>query len=125
MADAQESAPKTNKEIKITMMKCICCGKNLENAHGISGVYDGVVWSSSGNYGSKLIDCSGSDYYVDQFILAICDDCVEKKADLILAVKDPNVKISLEIKGSLKDAIEYQKEIDHAAVDSTEKSSQK
>ncbi len=54
-------------------MKCICCGKEIlplyENKYNMWN--GGIVEKISAGY--------GSDYDGEQFIIAICDECVKIK----------------------------------------------
>lgn len=76
---------------------CICCDKKLTvDRHGTANaqqypcVSDGVVFRSSGQYGSTVLDCGvgipeGWEYEVQ---IIVCDECMIKKASIINAMKN-------------------------------------
>lgn len=63
-----------------TSFKCICCGKEIKKLDGLEndkpweGMWDdGIVERISAGYGSLLDG--------DMYVLAICDKCVDQKAE--------------------------------------------
>jgi hypothetical protein len=72
---------------------CLLCGQKLEGELGldkfgevITPLYGGVVWRTTGNYGSAVYDVMPSDGA--EFIEAyICDLCMQKKAHLMYRVR--------------------------------------
>lgn len=70
----------------IKSMLCVCCGKELKNN---SGIFDGgLVGVIGGGYGSR--------YDFDDYAIAICDDCVEKKVSekRLILVDNQETKMS-------------------------------
>lgn len=49
--------------------------------------YDATIFSSSGNFGSRVTDCMNVFYGIDKIEAYICDECVIKKADKFVSVK--------------------------------------
>jgi hypothetical protein len=62
---------------------CLVCGHPLETCDpaktGFLSVNDGVIYSTSGNYGSTVLDDNGSIVFV------ICDACLVKHRDRLRA----------------------------------------
>ena len=63
--------------------KCMCCNRIVqgdvdENPLVISSVYSGLVFRSTGNFGSTIFDPIGETEEILQVV--ICDDCMKKKA---------------------------------------------
>lgn len=51
---------------------CLCCSKELElRATGPAG---GTLWTTHGNYGSRLFDSASSDFLE----AVVCDECLER-----------------------------------------------
>ena len=87
-------------------MYCIICQKEI--GEDIETPHSATVWSSSGNYGSRIIDSSGNDFGVDEFILAVCDVCLVNKSRLILSIHDPSRHVQPDrprITGTLEDKL--------------------
>lgn len=63
---------------------CMCCNRILEgNVHDnpliISPVYNGLIFRSTGNFGSTVFDPMPID--TEEILqVVICDDCMKKKA---------------------------------------------
>jgi len=62
---------------------CLVCDKALSSEPNLYSpdlfpVHDAVICSTSGNYGSKVLDNDGKFYFL------ICDECVILKADKIV-----------------------------------------
>jgi len=74
--------------------KCISCGKTLEvdshshteNANIIPNIWDGVVFRSSGQFGSRVIDEVGPN--PEEIQVIVCDQCLIEKLDLVDLIKD-------------------------------------
>lgn len=71
---------------------CICCGKKLEadkgsaaNAEAYPIVYEGVVFRSSGQFGSKVLDCGVGipSGWSPEVQIIVCDKCLLKKANTV------------------------------------------
>lgn len=79
---------------------CLVCGKKLEcsdaeNAESYPVVYEGVVFRSSGQFGSKILDCgfgipSGWESEVQ---IIVCDACLIKKAKTVNTRKNKRAVI--------------------------------
>src|ERR1035437_9573502 len=71
---------------------CLCCGKKLQidgitgtNAESYPTIYGGVVFRSSGQFGSTVLD-SGVGIpsgWETEIQIIICDKCLVKKAEII------------------------------------------
>jgi hypothetical protein len=73
-------------------MQCILCGKELEpvmetleDGEVCLQPYDGTIWESSGNYGSRVFDSIQGE---ESLVIHICDDCLKAHADKMHAFKD-------------------------------------
>jgi len=72
-------------------VRCVVCDGKISAAPPLDHVnswniaYDGVVFHSAGNFGSRVYDEDG-DEYLQAFI---CDKCVIKKASKMRRVKLP------------------------------------
>lgn len=87
---------------------CLVCDKLVKMSY-VGSAYGAVIFTADGNYGSTVIDHSFSDFGVDEFHLAICDDCLKLKSDKIISIRDPNRHRQREeriVTGTLKEAIE-------------------
>ena len=81
---------------------CIVCGKKLDvddytsaNAEVYPSIYEGVVFRSSGQFGSRVIDCgigfpSGWEYEIQ---IIVCDECLIKKSHIVNAMKNKRAVI--------------------------------
>lgn len=85
--------PKNNVEMQIN---CICCNRALktvlyvgENPTVIPAVYDGLIFRSTGNYGSKVFDPMPTQEE-EMLQVVICDDCIEYRVKRV--VKIHNIK---------------------------------
>ena len=72
--------------MKITQQECLCCGCKLNiditlNPLSTNSVDDGLFFSATGNYGSKLFDpIDGNDFLG----VVICDACLKERKHKIL-----------------------------------------
>jgi hypothetical protein len=62
---------------------CIVCDKELSGGKDLYSpdlfpIYNAIICSTTGNYGSKVLDNDGKFYFL------ICDECVILKADKIV-----------------------------------------
>jgi len=72
--------------------ECLVCRKQLDydwngNAERVPSVYDGVVFRSSGQFGSRVLDCGVSipqGFQADVQII-ICDECLIANAHRVNA----------------------------------------
>lgn len=66
---------------------CIVCNQELGEISSDSRIVNTngcTSWSSSGNYGSRIIDCAGRhDYGVDELMIFICDPCLDKTQSVL------------------------------------------
>lgn len=71
---------------------CLCCGKKLEadsmtgtNAEEYPIIYGGVVFRSSGQFGSTVLDCGVGipPEWEAEIQIIICDECLVNKADIV------------------------------------------
>lgn len=76
-------------------MNCICCNKIVEvyvneNPLAISPAYYGLIFRSTGNFGSKVLDSTpvGGGEILQ---VVICDDCMKKKAKRVTRIY--NIKL--------------------------------
>lgn len=78
---------------------CLICGTQLETASMSSdyvnadvvvalnyGVYNGLTFSTSGNFGSRILDMGGLIHFV------ICDTCMLQRRHRLLGRSDTNVR---------------------------------
>lgn len=78
-------------KIKKTKEKCFVCDKPLTGEEPgrcptiIRPLYDGLWFRATGNFGSTIFDPIPDNGYIE---LAICDECVTKKAKQIVRVKN-------------------------------------
>tara|TARA_Y100000310_G_C20011053_1_gene502959 strand:+ start:117 stop:518 length:402 start_codon:yes stop_codon:yes gene_type:complete len=83
-------------------IKCISCGKELEedrhsekeNAHFFPAVWGGVVFRSTGQFGSRVKDCipcGGGINEPEEIQIIVCDQCLlekSKQVDCIVNYKE-------------------------------------
>lgn len=72
----------------MNQVDCICCGRTLEvepndNPVVISPVYDGLIFRSTGNYGSTIFD--PMPIGLEEILqVIICDDCIRTRAKRVI-----------------------------------------
>ena len=69
---------------------CICCDKKLDaelsdNPVVISPVYGGIIFRSTGNYGSSIFDPITEEEILQ---IVICDDCIRNKIKRVIHIYD-------------------------------------
>lgn len=71
-------------------LNCICCDRVLEaeptdNPIVIHPVYDGLIFRSTGNFGSTIFDPMPRQ--VEEMLqVIICDDCIKRKAKRVTLI---------------------------------------
>lgn len=73
-------------------VKCFCCDKWLSveffdsnNPLTINPVYDGLIFRTTGNFGSKIFD--PMPIGVEEFLqVVVCDDCIKNKAKWVTRI---------------------------------------
>jgi hypothetical protein len=85
------------KRPKKLNLQCIRCDKQLDihtmepnNAASFPCVHKGVVFRSSGQFGSSILDCGVGipGGYQSDIQIILCDDCIEKNGDRINTMTD-------------------------------------
>lgn len=72
------------------MVQCFCCNRTLEaestdNPIVITPVYDGLIFRSTGNYGSTVFD--PMPIGVEEMLqVIICDDCIKTRAKRVTRI---------------------------------------
>lgn len=74
------------------ILNCMCCDKALQtepcdNPMVIHPVYDGLIFQSTGNFGSTVFDPMpiGEEEILQ---VVICDDCIKRKAKRVTWIHD-------------------------------------
>lgn len=80
---------------------CICCNKMLEgdvtkDPLDISPVFDGLVFRSSGNFGSTIFDPMPID--TEEYLqVIICDGCIKKNARRVTRIHNVSRVVTSDI----------------------------
>jgi hypothetical protein len=74
---------------------CIVCKKKLgemgEDSQWVNN--DSCTsWSSSGNFGSQVVDSVRTEYGVDKLIIFLCDECLKENEEYILTLSTQKSK---------------------------------
>jgi len=79
------------------LVPCFVCGKELERvvADNPMQPYGGVICSTHGNFGSKLMD---SMFPEDDVRFIVCDDCMIERQDRIRTIVVERVKPTVSYK---------------------------
>lgn len=78
---------------------CLLCKKRLKvdffgnNAHTFPNIYGGVVFRSTGQYGSTVWDQPHSSDWGDNIQIVICDSCITKNSLLVNTFKNERIVI--------------------------------
>ena len=103
---------KTNRIPKQLNCQCLVCNKKLDaiaslttsNAEVYPSVSGGVVFRSSGQFGSTVLDCGVGipSPFSTEVQIIICDECLLKKAKIVNTRKNKRAVI---VKGSYRDSV--------------------
>ena len=88
------------RDIKMDKCSCICCGCVLEaepndNPMVISPVYNGLIFRSTGNYGSTIFD-PDSEQREEILQIVICDDCMKMNSESVTLIHNIKRNITAE-----------------------------
>ena len=71
------------------ILKCICCGKIVNRIYNDTDYSpESDMWKNAGVH--DFIPGYGSRYDSMRFVIAICDDCIEKNLDRMI-ITDENI----------------------------------
>lgn len=103
---------KQNRIPKALNCQCLVCNKKLNaivtlttsNAEVYPSVSGGVVFRSSGQYGSTILDCGVGipTPFETEVQIIICDECLLKKSKIVNTRKNKRAVI---VRGSYRDSV--------------------
>lgn len=79
---------------------CMCCNRIVEgdvseNPIVISPIYDGLIFRTQGNFGSRVFDPMPID--VEEILqVVICDECLKKKAKRVTHIRKIKREVTAE-----------------------------
>ena len=80
---------------------CICCGNGFatessDNPIDIFSVYGGLIFRSTGNYGSHVFDPMPTQKE-EMLQVIICDECIRKNASRVKRIHNIKRKVTAKI----------------------------